>query len=139
MATTKGSDGFVKIGANTIAEVKDWSLSESADTIDVTTLGETAREKIVGMQSASGSLNAFWDATDTSQGAMTIGAKVTLLLYPAGNDSGDDFATTEVLITEVGVSTSTEGMAERSFSFEATGETLNASSEKVAVVWASIA
>ena len=36
MAVHKGSEGVVKVGANTIAEVLDWSLNESADTIETT-------------------------------------------------------------------------------------------------------
>ncbi len=129
MANHKGSEGVAKVGANTIAEVKDWSLSESAETIDDTVLGETARSKKVGLTSASGSLTAFWDETDTSgQGAMTVGASITLNLYPEGAVTGDKFASFEGLITEKGVSTSLDGMVETSVSFEANG----------AVTWAVV-
>ena len=56
MANHKGSEGTAKIGSDVIAEVKDWSISESAETIDDTTLGDTARTKTVGLTSASGSM-----------------------------------------------------------------------------------
>ncbi len=129
MANHKGSEGVAKVGANTIAEVKDWSLSESAETIDDTVLGETARSKKVGLTSASGSLTAFWDETDTAgQGALTVGASITLNLYPEGAVTGDKFASFEGLITEKGVSTSLDGMVETSVSFEANG----------AVTWAVV-
>ena len=36
MANHKGSEGLVKIGADTIAEVKDWSFDETADTTEDT-------------------------------------------------------------------------------------------------------
>jgi len=122
MANHKGSEGTAKVGANTIAEIKDWSVSETAETIDDTTMGDSARTKQVGLTSASGSMTAFWDETDTSgQGAMTVGASVTLNLYPEGATTGDSYATLTALITEKGVSTTLDGMVETSVSFEANG------------------
>ncbi len=122
MANHKGSEGVAKIGASTIAEIKDFSLSETAETIDDTSMGDSARTKQVGLTSASGSMTAFWDETDTSgQGAMTVGASVTLNLYPEGATTGDAYATLTALITEKGVSTTLDGMVETSVSFEATG------------------
>lgn len=122
MANHKGSEGVVKIGANTIAEIRDWSISESAEIIDDTTMGDSARTKKAGLTSASGSMTCYWDETDsTGQEAMTIGASVTLNLYPEGATTGDTYATGTVIITEVGVSATAEGMVERTFSYEATG------------------
>jgi hypothetical protein len=130
MANHKGSEGTAKIGSNVIAEVKDWSISESAETIDDTTLGDTARTKTVGLTSASGSMTAFWDETDTTgQGAMTVGAEVALKLYPEGATTGDIFASLSAIITEKGVSTTLDGMVETSMSFEANG----------VVTWAAVA
>jgi hypothetical protein len=122
MANHKGSEGTAKIGSAVIAEVKDWSISESAETIDDTTLGDTARTKQVGLTSASGSMTAFWDETDaTGQGAMTVGAEVALKLYPEGATTGDKYASFSAIITEKGVSTTLDGMVETSMGFEANG------------------
>jgi hypothetical protein len=130
MANHKGSEGVVKIGSNTVAEIKDFSLSETAETIDDTTMGDSARTKLVGLTTASGSMTAFWDETDTSgQGAMTVGAEVTLNLYPEGATTGDSYATLSAIITEKGVSTTLDGMVETSVSFEANG----------AVTWGTVA
>ena len=122
MANHKGSEGVAKVGSNTIAEIKDFSLSETAETIDDTTMGDSARTKQVGLTTASGSMTAFWDETDSSgQGAMTVGASVTLNLYPEGATTGDNYATLTALITEKGISTTLDGMVETTVSFEATG------------------
>ena len=130
MANHKGSEGVVKVGANTVAEVRDWSLSETADTIEDTTMGDSARTRKAGLTSASGSITAFWDEADTTgQGAMTVGAEVTLNLYPEGATSGDTYATLSAIITEAGVSASFDGMVEATFSFEANG----------AVTWGTVA
>ena len=130
MANHKGSEGVAKVGSNTIAEIKDFSLSETAETIDDTTMGDSARTKQVGLTTASGSMTAFWDETDSSgQGAMTVGASVTLNLYPEGATTGDTYATLSALITEKGVSTTLDGMVETTVSFEANG----------AVTWSTVA
>ena len=130
MANHKGSEGVAKIGSSTIAEVKDWSISESAETIDTSKMGDSARTKTVGLTTASGSMTAFWDETDTAgQGAMTVGAEVALNLYPEGATTGDTYATLSAIITEKGVSTSLDGMVETSVSFEANG----------AVTWGTVA
>ena len=90
MANHKGSEGVVKIGANQIAEVRDWSLSETAETIDDTAMGDTARTRQPSLTSASGSLNCWWDETDsTGQIAMQAGSEVALKLYPEGDARGE--------------------------------------------------
>lgn len=120
MANHKGSEGLAKFSGGTIAEVKDWSISESAETIDTTTMGDTARTKTAGLTSASGSMTAFWDETDTTgQGAMTVGASAEMILYPEG--ASGTKATFNAIITEKGVSTTLDGMVETSVSFEANG------------------
>jgi len=130
MGIHKGSEGIAKIGSATIAEVKDWSISESADTIDTTKMGDTARTKVVGLTSASGSMTAMWDETDTTgQGAMTVGAEIALKLYPEGATTGDIFASLSAIVTEKGVSTTLDGVVETSVSFEANG----------VVTWAAVA
>ena len=43
MATKSGKDGLVKVSSNTVAEVRNWTLDLSADTIEDTVMGDTAR------------------------------------------------------------------------------------------------
>lgn len=130
MALHKGSEGYVKVGSNTVAEIRDWSLSESADTIETTSMGDSARTYVPSLTSASGSVACHWDEADTTgQGAMTVGAEVTLNLYPEGSDTGDTYATLSAIITEAGVSSSYDGLVQASFSFTANG----------AVTWGTVA
>lgn len=122
MATHHGKLGTCKVGANTVAEIKSWSLDESADTVEDTAMGDSSKTYIVGTTDASGSVTCHWDETDTTgQGAMTVGASVTLNLYPEGADTGDYFATMTALITGVGVSVDMGDIIERSISFQASG------------------
>lgn len=121
MAVHKGSEGTVKVGSDQVLELKDWSLSETAETIDVTTMGETARGFLPSLTSASGSFTAFWDETDTGQSALTVGAVVALNIYPEGDTAADTYATMSAIITEVGKSATFDGMVEASFSFQVDG------------------
>tara|TARA_R110000744_G_scaffold199886_5_gene319014 strand:- start:397 stop:789 length:393 start_codon:yes stop_codon:yes gene_type:complete len=122
MANHKGSEGVVKIGSDTIAEVKDWSFDETADTTEDTVMGDAARTRKSTLTSASGSINAFWDETDTAgQVAMSAGSEVALKLYPEGATTGDTFYSMSALITSVSRSATFDGMVEASFSFESNG------------------
>lgn len=122
MANHKGSEGVVKVGTNTVAEVRDWSISITADTIEDTTMGDSARTYLSSLTSATGSVTCYWDETDsTGQGAMTAGAAVTLNLYPEGAASGDHYYSAAVIITEETANAAFDGMVERSFNFSANG------------------
>ena len=120
MATHKGSEGVVKVGSNTVAEVRDWSITISADTVEDTIMGDSARTYKASLTSASGSISAYWDETDsTGQGAMTAGSEVTLNLYPEGDAQGDTYYIVPAIITEEGASAAFDGMVEATFSFAA--------------------
>jgi len=127
MANHKGSEGVVKIGTDTIAEVKDWSFDETADTTEDTVMGDAARTRKSTLTSASGSINAFWDETDTNgQVAMSAGSEVALKLYPEGATTGDTFYSVAAIITSVSRSATFDGMVEASFSFESNGAVTSA-------------
>jgi hypothetical protein len=122
MANHKGSEGVVKVGSNTVAEVKDWSFDETADTTEDTVMGDAARTRKATLTSASGSINAFWDETDTAgQGALTAGTEVSMVLYPEGVASLSTFYTIPAIITSVSRSATFDGMVETSFSWESRG------------------
>lgn len=122
MANHKGSEGYVKVGSNTVSEVRDWSLTISSDTVEDTTMGDSARTYKPSLTSASGSVTCYWDETDTTgQGAMAAGSEITLNLYPEGSTTGDTYYTMSAIITEEGASASFDGMVEATFSFQANG------------------
>lgn len=117
-----GTEGVVKVGANTIAETRSWSIDQSADTVEDTVLGDTWKTHQVSLKSWSGSLSAFWDETDTNgQVAMTIGASITLNLYPEGATTGDSYFSGTALITGITNKGGVGGMIEADFTFQGTG------------------
>jgi predicted secreted protein len=122
MATHKGSEGTVKSGANAIAEIRSYTITETADTLEDTSMGDSSRTYLASLKTFSGSIECFWDETDTN-GQLTLdpGATVTINVYPEGSTSGDTYYTGSVIITEKSITASFDGMVEASFSFQGTG------------------
>lgn len=122
MATHKGSEGTVKVGSNAIAEIRSFSIEETADTLEDTTMGDTARTYKSSLTSFSGSIDVLWDETDsTGQGGLTIGAEVTLNLYPEGDASGDTYLTGSAIVTGRTINSSYDGLVEMSVSVQGNG------------------
>ena len=122
MATHIGNNGSVTIGANTVAEVVSWSLTENANTADDTVIGDTAMSHIGGLVSWSGSVNCYWDETDsTGQEAMTAGASVVIHLLPDGSTTGDiDFNGTATIVS-IERSIANDSIVTANFSFTGNG------------------
>jgi hypothetical protein len=122
MATHKGSEGVIKVGSNTVAEITGYTLTENAETIETTELSDSAKTFDVGNTSWNGSLECHWDETDTTgQGSMTIGASVTLNMYPEGDATGDTYWSGTALITGISSSAAINGLVESSLTFQGTG------------------
>lgn len=122
MANHTGSEGTVKIGTAAIAEIRSFSVDTTADTIEDSTMGDSWRTYQSVLKSWSGSVDCYWDETDTTgQGALTAGAQVTLNLYPEGATTGDKYYTGTAIVTGITVTQSFDGMVETTFSFQGTG------------------
>ena len=122
MATHTGSEGTIKVGANAIAEIRSFSIEESADTLEDTTMGDTARTYKSSLTTYTGTVDVLWDETDTTgQGALTIGASVTLNLYPEGDTSGDTYYTGTAIVTGRTINSSFDGLVEMSISVQGSG------------------
>lgn len=122
MAVHKGSEGTVKVGSNAIAEIRSYSIEETGDTIETSTMGDTARTYVPSLTSWSGSVDVYFDETDTTgQGALTAGAEIVLNVYPEGDDSGDTYYTGSAIVTGVTKNASFDGLVEASISVQGTG------------------
>lgn len=122
MAVHKGSEGTVKVGSNAVAEIRSYSIEETGDTLETSTMGDTARTYVPSLTSWSGSVDVYWDETDsTGQGALTVGAEVTLNVYPEGDTSGDTYYTGSAIVTSVSKTASFDGLVEASVGVQGTG------------------
>ena len=122
MANHAGKEGLVKVGSATVAEVRSWTLNTSAETIEDTAMGDTARTYLAGLTSADASVDVFWDEADSAgQTALAPGSSVTLVLYPEGATTGDTYYTGTALVTSKSITGSFDGMVEASISATYTG------------------
>jgi hypothetical protein len=122
MANHTGSEGTVKVGANAVAEIRSFSIDETGDTIEDTALGDSFRSFKAGMRQWSGTIDTWWDETDTNgQGALDVGSSVTLNFQPEGSDSGDTQIQGTALITGKTINSSFDGMVEATYSVTGVG------------------
>lgn len=122
MATHTGSEGTVKVGANAIAEIRSYSVEQTADTVEDTTMSDSWRTHKTTLRSWTASVDCFWDETDTTgQGALTVGSEVTLNLYPEGSTTGDSYLTGTGIVTGKTITASFDGMVESTISVQGTG------------------
>jgi len=122
MATHVGTSGVVKVGSDAVAEVTGFTIDQSNDTVEDTTLTDTAKTYKVLRSDATGTIECHWDETDTNgQSALTIGAEVTLSLYPEGADTGDTYYTGTAIVTSLGQSVSLDGVISRTINVQFSG------------------
>ena len=122
MANHTGNGGQVLLGANQVAEVLNWSLSEGINIVDDTVTGDTDDTHKTGTANWNGSLNCYWDETDTTgQEALTIGVSVAIHLLPDGDAANDiDFNGTAT-ITAIERSSANNSIVTANFTFQGNG------------------
>ncbi|MDH3636841.1 MAG: hypothetical protein OES09_00050 [Gammaproteobacteria bacterium] len=103
MAKLNGKNGVVKVGANDVINLRSWGFEETAPTIDAGVCGETFADQRVGIPSNSGTIDALLDPADTAQDAMSLGAQITLQMYPDGDVSTDTYYEVTANITSRGI------------------------------------
>jgi hypothetical protein len=123
MANHHGTEGLVKVGANTVAEVTGFNFTATAEYAEDTTLSDTAKSyNVTAITSWSGSVSAYWDETDsTGQVAIAPNANVALKLYPEGATVGDVYYYGDVLVTEITRTVARGAITEIAFSFVGNG------------------
>ena len=121
MAIHKGSEGTVHVGTDAVAEIRSYSVEETSDTVETTSMGDSARTHLASLTSFSGSLDVFWDEEDTAQIALTVGTSVAIKFYPEGTASSAKYYTGTAIVTGVSRSASFDGMVEASISVQGTG------------------
>jgi predicted secreted protein len=111
----------MKVGNNTVGELRSYTLDQTADTIEDTSMGDSTRTYKVGLKAWSGSASLFFDELDVGQDALIIGTSVALKVYPEGASSGDTYYYGDAIITGKNISASFDGMVEAEVTFTGTG------------------
>lgn len=122
MATHTGSEGTVHIGTNAVAEIRSYTLNENSDTIEDTTMGDVARSFKPSLTSFDGTIDVYWDETDTNGQALLVpSAEVTIKFYPEGAAAGDTYYTGTAVVTSRSISAAFDNMVEMSIGVQGTG------------------
>jgi len=121
MATFVGSGGTVLVGSDVVGEIRSWSVDETMDTIESSTIGDSYRTFEVGMKGWSGSMEVYFDDTDTAQQAMTVDSSITVSFQMEGNTTGDHKLSGTALVTGRSVTASFDGMTEATLTVQGTG------------------
>jgi predicted secreted protein len=121
MAVHKGSEGTVHVGTDAVAEIRSYTVDETADVIESTSLGDSAKTFEASTTSFSGSIDVFWDETDTAQTALTVGSSVTIKFYPEGASTGDKYYSGTAIVTGVSITANNDSLVEASISIQGSG------------------
>ena len=124
MATHTGSEGTVRVGANAIAEIRSYSVEETSDTAEDTSMGDSYRTFKTTLKGWTGSVDVFWDETDTNgQVALAPGAEVTVNFFPEGATAGQSerYYSGSAIVTGKTVTGSFDGMVESTITLQGNG------------------
>ena len=122
MATHLGKEGTVQVGSNAIAEIRGFSIDETIDTVEDTSMGDSSKSYLASIKDFSGSVDVLYDETDTNgQTALSVGSSVTLNFAPEGTSSGDVKLTGTAIVTGKSVTSSFDGLVESTISVQGTG------------------
>ena len=121
MATHTGSEGTIKVATTTVGELRSYTLEQTADTIEDTSLGDTSRTYKSALKGWSGSASLFFDEADAGQILLVVGGSITIKVFPEGASSGDKFYEGSAIVTAYNISASFDGMVEAELTFTGTG------------------
>lgn len=124
MASSAGSGGVFKISQTdgseaAVNEVRSYSFDVTADTIEKSVMGNTARGYLAGLSSSTLSVEVYWDSSD--QAEFDERATVYWEIYPTGTGAGEKYYHGSGVVTGKTISAAFDGMVEASFSIQNSG------------------
>ncbi|MBX6361318.1 MAG: hypothetical protein IRZ03_14705 [Acidobacterium ailaaui] len=129
MTAIAGYGGTVKLGASggstAVGQVKDWTLTLSADIMDTTTMGNGPwKTYMAGLLGGEGKLTCNFDPTDTGgqlalQQALLTGGTVTVNLYVT--TSPNHYYSATALVKQMEIKLATDSIVEASLDVTLSG------------------
>ena len=122
MATHLGKEGTVQVGSNAIAEIRGFSIDETIDVVEDTSMGDSSKTYLASIKDFSVTVDVLYDETDTNgQTALSLGSSVTLNFAPEGTSSGDVKLTGTAIVTGKSITSSFDGLVESTITVQGTG------------------
>ena len=127
MAVYHGSAGSLSIGGTSIASVQEWSVSHTAEMVETTSLGNTARTFSKGLESFEGSCEAIVVSDDATgfydfNANLKTGTELAVIFYVDDTSGADVKLNGNVLISSVETATTMDDIARYSITFTGTDE-----------------
>jgi len=126
MAYATGSDAVIKIGSDTLTQCSAFSIDKTVDNAETSAIGTTSKSFVNTLDSWTGSLELFWDATDTATAAIltaTVGnsAAVSVSFYYEGTTAPDKYLTGNGLMSGISWTGEANGVFTASVTITGTG------------------
>jgi hypothetical protein len=122
MACISGKNGALSVAGSNIAQLTAWTVTQNAETIEASYMGEDWKCIKPGAKSWEGSAEAIFDTGETYPG---VGAPVALIAYESGGEPSGTLVQTysgSAIVTSIETSVGVEDMITVSLSFTGDGE-----------------
>lgn len=120
-----GKGGALSLGGTNVAQIQEWTVSESVDVAETTSMGDTSRTYLAGIKGFEGSADVLWASSDSENdmtaGEIVIGTTYAAIFYPGGTSGGVTY-TGDVIVTGIEVAAGFEDVVTASISFQGTGD-----------------
>lgn len=127
MAVITGNSGIVAVAlagnvVQTVGEVRSFSIEETADTVESTSMGDAQRRFIPSFKSGTVSIEALFDVdtASTQQSVLDVGVEVDWNVLPTG-DAADEGYSGSGIVTSKNVSVPYDDMVTVSFTIQTSG------------------
>ena len=127
MAYATGSDAVIKIGSDTLTQCSAFSIDKTIDNAETSAIGTTSKTFVNTLDSWTGSLELFYDESDTATAAILTAAvgnsaAVSVSFYYEGTAAGvDKYLTGNGLISGISWNGEANGVFTASVSITGTG------------------
>lgn len=125
MATYKGQDGVFQAitTGGTLASVnqlKSWEISEEAEAIESTAMGDTSKTFVTGIKGWTASCEVLYDLSNAVQADLVVGETVDVKIWPNTTSQTESFAGTGI-VTSTSQSGALGDLVTSSISVQGTG------------------
>ncbi len=123
MAVVRGCNGEVWAGPTPtqVGEVTNWTFEETSEQIDASAMGTCTKKFEAGAVQTTGSIDLWYDSTDTGQDLLVVGSKIDIVLRPEGTGSGLPEFTGNATILSNSVTANVDTIVSKAIGFAVNG------------------
>jgi len=124
MAVFSGKDGSMQWAGGGVVRVRNWSVQSTFDTLEVSDLGDIAREYVPGLKAATGTATIFYHDDNSSLRNLLDNCITTGVPQPASLDLrwGSKRLTFDAYVNSASITCNTGEVMSAELSFTMTGD-----------------